>query len=83
MTNTLASKPAKRTYWIAFTKDVKEDKYPVAHYGYTDPNQETISGQPSFEVFSDEKKWKDKIKGSFKIDPDAEISETVEEVKEK
>jgi len=70
MHNVLASKPAKRTYWIAFTKDAKEDKYPVAHYGYTDPNQETISGQPGFEVFSDEKKWKDKIKSAFKIDPE-------------
>jgi len=69
MTNILASKPVKRTYWIAFTHDAKEDKYPVAHYGYTDPNQETISGQPGFEVFDDEAKWEAQVKKLFNIDP--------------
>jgi hypothetical protein len=68
----IVSKPVKRTYWIAVTHDVLASKYPVVHYGYTDSTQVTESGQPEFEVFDDEKKWKSKLNDQLKVDPDEE-----------
>jgi hypothetical protein len=41
------NKPSQTTYWVASSPG-------VVHYGQTEPNQVTTSGQASFEVCDDE-----------------------------
>jgi len=38
--------PEKRTFYVAYSDDGK-----IIHYGVTEPNQVTTTGQPQFETF--------------------------------
>jgi len=54
--------PDKSTYWVANSIDSK-----VIHWGITDPNQVTTTGQPVFNTFDTKTKCEDKLIKDLKV----------------
>jgi len=50
------TKPTQTTYWIAYSNDNT-----ILHHGITEPNQETITGQPNFEYNTDKQTILDRV----------------------
>jgi len=65
MSKDVAFRPAKRVYYI-----VHSTKKNVVHYGFTEPDQVTTTGQEKILLFDSEKKWKAVLKGDFGIEVD-------------
>ena len=54
--------PAVRTFYVAYSNDGK-----VIHYGVTEPNQVTTTGQPKFETFLKVVDCETKLKVDLKV----------------
>jgi len=54
--------PAVRTFYVAYSNDGK-----VIHYGVTEPNQVTTTGQPKFETFLKVDDYETKLKVDLKV----------------
>ena len=61
--------PDESTYYVANSIDGK-----IIHYGITDPNQVTTTGQPLFNVFKTKQDCETKLKVDLKI-TDAQLAE--------
>ena len=48
--------PTQTTYWIAYSDDRT-----VVHYGKTEPEQSTTTGQPNLDTFLDINLWKEQL----------------------
>lgn len=74
--------PDESTYWIANSADKK-----TVHYGITDPNQVTTTGQPVFLTYTDKVACETKLKTDLNITtaqlaanplPDTKITKWIE-----
>ena len=63
--------PNESTYYVANSVDGK-----IIHYGITDPNQVTITGQPVFETFATKLLCETKLKVDLKM-TDAQLIENL------